>query len=211
MMKIVTKSIFITLLTFSASTQAALVADQVAFGPGTGVSGGLGTVGQSFQPAATNLAGIDLSVYSVAKFTGNGGEIDYTADLTLSLHAASGPEDFLAFSTTPLVTVNYFLDTGTSRAGIAEFRWAPFEVTPDSYYAISLTTDNGYFAASSVNPYTRGQVMEFGLQRDYFDLDFITYYDDEFTSAVPIPAAAWLFTSGLIGLSAVARRRRPVR
>ena len=209
MMKTVSMSIVVTLLTFSASIQAALVADQVAFGPGDIVSGGLGTVGQSFQPGATNLAGIDLYLYSVAKFTGNDGEIDYTANLTLSLHAASSSEDFSAFNTPALVTANYFLDTGTSRTGTAEFRWTPIEVSPDSYYAISLTTDNGVYGAASNNPYTRGQVMEFGLQRDYFDLDFTTYYDDEFTSAVPIPAAAWLFASGLIGLSAVARRPRP--
>ena len=41
MMKTVSMSIVVTLLTFSASIQAALVADQVAFGPGDNVSGGL--------------------------------------------------------------------------------------------------------------------------------------------------------------------------
>ncbi|MGR8949269.1 MAG: hypothetical protein ACU84Q_14570 [Gammaproteobacteria bacterium] len=195
---------FITIL--STQVSAALLTDQITFGPTTGVGGGLGTVGQSFQPSATNIAGIDLFVYSVAKFTGNNGEIDYTANLTLSLHAASSTEDFSAFSTPALVSANYFLDTNSSREGTAEFRWSPIAVTPDSYYAISLSTDNGVYGAASTNPYARGQVMEFGLGRDYFDLDMTTYYDDTF-GVVPLPASVWLFGSALFGLIRLANSR----
>lgn len=42
--------------------------------------------------------------------------------------------------------------------------------------------------------------------------DVVTYTDGEVTvvSAVPVPAAVWLFGSGLLGLVGVARRRRSV-
>lgn len=49
------------------------------------------------------------------------------------------------------------------------------------------------------------------------DLDCAQFCDNDFTdmvvgmtdvSAVPVPAAAWLFGSGIFGLASIARRRR---
>jgi len=56
-----------------------------------------------------------------------------------------------------------------------------------------------------------------GLQNDFIDIDSIieiqfsstssSYLVRDNISAVPVPAAAWLFGSGLIGLIGVARRK----
>ena len=105
-----------------------------------------------------------------------------------------------------LATADFFLDTGPGQTGWAELRWDAIQVTPETYYIMELTTDNGSFGIG-VNTYDRGQRLEPGIQRDYFDLNFITYSDDAFVSAVPVPAAVWLFGSGLIGLIGVARRK----
>lgn len=95
-----------------------------------------------------------------------------------------------------LATVNFFLNKGPRQIGWAEHRWDVIQMTQETQYIMELTTDNGVFG-SGANIYDRGQRLESGLQRDYFDLNFITYFDDAFVSPVPVPAAVWLFDSGL--------------
>ncbi|MGR8918850.1 MAG: hypothetical protein ACU85V_04475 [Gammaproteobacteria bacterium] len=197
-------SLLLALTTIAPFAGAALVEDQRAFSASSGVSGGFtGTVAQSFQPGAENLAGVDVFLYSVARFIPDGGgAVDYTADTTLSVYSASGPEDFSYVANPPLTTAAFFLDTGTSREGWAEFRFDPVAVTPDTFYVLEFTTDNGAFGAASSDPYARGQALESGLGRDYFDLHFLTFSDDSF--AVPLPAGIWLLAPAL---AAFLRRR----
>jgi hypothetical protein len=193
-----------TTLVLSTNANSALIIDQQST---YSVSGGVSTQIQSFTPAADNIAGVDAYLYSVASFIEGGSEINYTANVSLKLYAASGPEDFLYINNDALATANFTLDTGTSRTGWAELRWDAIQVTPETYYIMELTTDNGVFG-NGINTYDRGQRLEPGLQRDYFDLNFKTYFDDTFVSSVPIPAAVWLFGSGLIGLIGIARRKK---
>ncbi|MGB1142704.1 MAG: VPLPA-CTERM sorting domain-containing protein [Halioglobus sp.] len=195
-------------LALSSATQGAtLVVDQQGFLPTTQRSGGVtGTGVQTFVPTQSNLAGVDIYLFSVAQFLFDGsGGIDFTADVTLNVYAASGPEDFQYDENGAIVSSALLLDTQGTQEGWAEFRWNPVAVTPATFYALEFTTDNGAFAASSDNPYGAGQRLEPGLGRDYFDLQFITYYDEGF-AVVPVPAAAWLFGSAVLGLAALRRR-----
>ncbi len=184
-------------------TWAALVIDQEGFGPSDGVSGGwTGTRAQSFQPAANNIAGVDIYLYSVAKWIDDGPEIDYTANVSFSLYAASGPEDFGYAANPVLADGTFFLDAGTPRVGWAVFRFAPVPVTPETYYVLQFTTDNGNFGVTTNNTYKRGQTLEPGLERDYFDLHFITYSESTF-----VPEPATLVMLGLGGLFLLKRRK----
>ncbi len=189
----------VALILAAPFAHAAIVIDQQGLTSSDVVSGGVNPGIQSFQPSVNNIAGIDVFLYSVAKFDGNGG-IDYTADVTFSLYQATGPEDFSYASNSVLASGTFLLDTLTTREGWAEFRFAPLAVTPDSYYIFEVTTDNGFFGVSSNNSYLRGQRLEPGLGRDYFDMHFISYADTEF-NAIPLPAAAWLFGFAMTGLA----------
>ena len=75
--------------------------------------------------------------------------------------------------------------------------------------------DAQYAANPGLNPFnfagqfTVGNTYELVLLSSSFDSD---YYDEEWqfnltTSPVPVPAAAWLFGSGLLGLASIARRK----
>lgn len=192
----------------SFNANSALIIDQEST---YSVKGGVGTYVQSFMPEANNIAGVDAYLYSVASYIDGGPEINYTANVSLNLYAASGPEDYSYVNNDVLASASFFLDTGTSRTGWAELRWDAIQVTPDTYYIMELVTDNGVFG-SGTNTYDRGQRLEGGsLQRDYFDLNFKTYYDESFVATtVPVPAAVWLFGSGLVGLIGLARRKAHV-
>ncbi len=196
-------------LTLSAQTSAALVVDQESLFQRSGGFSGLAA--QSFLPSVNSISGIDVFMFNIASDNGSN-----TANLTAKLYKANGPEDFNSTLTPVLASTSILLDTTANASpfeGWAELRWGAVAITPESYYIITLTTDNGLFSVNATttlnNPYSRGQFVEFNsfLPRDYFDLNFKTYYDDNLASAVPVPAAAWLFGSGLIGLVGIARRK----
>ena len=89
--------------------------------------------------------------------------------------------------------------------------------------AIGLSIDGGLVGLSSVSPLAGGWTLEtvqcmatatshdlsFGLGsmagRSYMSMDGISLAE---ASPVPIPAAAWLFGSGLIGLAGLKRRQK---
>ena len=51
--------------------------------------------------------------------------------------------------------------------------------------------------------------LDFGLETTGFRDDQIRWNIDSFSvSAVPVPAAVWLFMSGIAGLGAIARKKR---
>ncbi len=187
----------VALFLCAGPASAALVVDQQGFGPTTGVGGGFtGVARQSFRPTADNLAGVDQFFYSVARFVDSG--IDYTTNVSLRVFEASSQEDFGYAANDPLVEAALLLDTDGTREGTAAFRFAPVAITPEDWYVLEFTFNSGAAATSASNPYARGQAVEFGSQRDYFDLDFVTYSDDAFV--VPLPPAAALFLPAVLML-----------
>jgi len=74
-------------------------------------------------------------------------------------------------------------------------------------FGISSFTGSQQILSSDANPYADG--IQYNNPTFYgstptWDLMFQTHVD---TAVVPIPAAAWLFGSGLLGLVGIARRK----
>ena len=183
-----TVSICLAIIT-STPSMASILTDQASIGS---IQGGYsGVVVQTFTPTQDNIAGVD------AFLTGTG---SFDANVTLNLWSELRV-DSPVFS----MTLN-----DVPRGTLMEFRWDAVEINPANIYYLEFS-NSGFLAMGALipGPYSDGAVIEGGgnLFNGGADLYFSTYYDDTFVSSVPVPAAAWLFGSGLLGLVGVARRK----
>ena len=88
-------------------------------------------------------------------------------------------------------------DTGAVLGNGYQTQWTGLGSTLQSWLD-GATVNNGLFFAYS------GSVLDF---EEYTAASNVTWTIDATVSAVPVPAAAWLFGSGLLGLVGVARRK----
>ena len=158
-------------------------------------TGSIDTVmGQSFSPTFNWLDHVELQLNS------QGGE-------------ASAHVDIMDLPTGSILGSSYTLTFDSSAIVLAHFEFTPIDISSYSSLFIRVVRDsprnvgaflNGGF---DLNTYAGGQAYQSntvccdGFQPDS-DLWFRTG-----ASAVPVPAAAWLFGSGLIGLVGLARRK----
>jgi len=89
-----------------------------------------------------------------------------------------------------------------------------------SVYGISNTSpfsnlqSNGYWSATEYAPYAASNAWYFDMAsggQNYIPMDVSSYawaVQSGDVGAVPVPAAVWLFGSGLVGLIGLARRKR---
>ena len=73
-------------------------------------------------------------------------------------------------------------------------------------FSAALTAGNDY--TLTVQRYFIGSSTVQGINYTIIDMQQTANFDWQIVSAVPVPAAAWLFGSGLIGLIGVARRKK---
>lgn len=163
-------------------------------------------VGQSFTAGLTGLL-TQIDVFS-------NGQIMGTNDLTMELREGDGTAGTLLGSTTISVGNNAF-DFGLGGYTVSiDTTGFGVNVTPGSVYTFLFTNVTGsgdlalrgILTAYDTDPYAGGRAYEgpgYGDQPTW-DQMFQTHVQ---VSAVPIPAAAWLFGSGLLGLIGVARRK----
>lgn len=180
----------LAMLLSSGANAASLVVDQI----GSSFSnGGYGTpVVQTFTPSENNIAGVDVLISGTSALTAN---------VSVSLYSDEALTDLLA--------VDSIADH--PRSTIAEFRWTPIAVVPETIYYFEFVAGVLSIAAgisNTTDPYDRGNIIQGGgnLFFNFEDAVFSTYYDTEF-SVVPIPAALWLFASAFALLGWVRKAR----
>ncbi len=181
-------------LALSLNTNAAVVTIDQQHTPfkNGGYTGG--SVAQSFIPTLDNISGVDVDFYN---FSG-------TRDLTLRLWSTLG-------TGTPLVEIlaEDLTACGPSDLACQEFRFSTVSIAPESTLYIELlwdSNDGGAIGATrtTTQNYLDGEVLCTGCGNTADgDILFRTYG----VSAVPIPAAAWLFGSAILGLGALKRKK----
>ena len=184
----------LTLIVFFVCNCAHALTLEIDQRGGSAGGGGYGSpVVQTFMPAQDNIAGIDVLI---------GGSAVLTADVTVNVFS----EADLA---SPLATAT-ILDH--PRGDIAEFRWEPVAVVPESVYRMQFIAGALLVVShvsNTVDPYTRGNIIEAdgNLNFAFEDALFTTYYDADF-APVPLPGAIWLIGAALA--ATLRYRRRPV-
>ncbi len=138
-----------------------------------------GPVVQTFTPAQNNIGGVDVQINGTAALT---------ATVSVALYSDPALNNLIATDT----IADHPRDT------VAAFRWNPIAVLPETTYYFEFLTGLlgvGIGVNNTVDPYDRGNITTPG-GLGFADVQFSTYYDADF-APVPVPAAAWLFISGL--------------
>lgn len=165
-------------------SRAALIVDQEnSTGGGRLNISYFSPMGQSFIPSQSNLAAIAYlggsSTYLNIREDNMTGSILYTTD-----SETPGSDGYTFFDIDP----GLWLTVGETYV---------FEIVGSGM----ITRD-----ANLGDPYTNGGLYYQGGFYAGDDAVFRTYYDDDATPPVPVPAAAWLLGSGLLGLIGIRRK-----
>lgn len=150
-----------------------------------------------FVENGTVGAGVQLAIFNDSEAVANGAQITTsTGLLTVTLvpvnFAEGGVIDFLG-------------SVGTGGVFLATNQTSIFTLDAiNDNFIVGISTDNGgtWFADTgfSGGPANSGELSFNGLNGGSFVVDVQV-------AVIPVPAAAWLFASGLLGLVGVSRRR----
>ena len=156
-----------------------------------------GEVIQSFTPAQDNIAGVDVSVSGTAAL------VD---DVTLEIFTTLTPIGGGGVSFGGLLVSQTLQDV--PRSTTAQFRFAPVAVVPEQLLYMRLFFPKLSIATNFPNDaYSRGTLIDPATGNDLnYDSLFVTYYDDAFSSTVPVPASAVLMAP-VFGVLLMARNR----
>jgi len=214
-----------TLVIQSSTTSASTIAATTTFSGGN----------TNWNPANSQVAGWDFTVDSVLTINALG-IFDSGGDGILPAnHGLALSHNIKIYDVTgPLIT-SAFIDAGTDDPLIEKTRWVQIPdvvLQPGVTYTImaddmcvkdnnggdgcetdfisyasgiSLIEGYGYFDGEPLDLSARSSGDRFTVPNGFLGPNFA--YLDEF-SVVPVPAAMWLFGSGLLGLIGIARRKK---
>ncbi len=109
------------------------------------------------------------------------------------------------------------MEWGYSHTNIATFLKTDEDLVNDTWYhfkvvidgdSVSAYVDDVLYASASSLPYSSGQI---GLVWDNNYPSLAASFDNVQVSTVPLPAAVWLFGSGLLGLIGFSKRKKAAR
>ena len=184
---------------FSGWTQFPNGGTQAITSPGSNASGPASTyAGNLFVPVNTGGGAIDNLLKNANLQAGNltpGASITVSFDLRGTLSGAGG-----------VVFVELFSELSGGGTSASEILYGPPLFPTAGWTNYSFTTNLGPDVSGGATVQLKascGPVVGCGVDA-YFDN--LTITTD--VSAVPVPAAVWLFGSGLLGLVGVARRKK---
>jgi hypothetical protein len=163
---------------------------------------------QSFMQSQGNIAGAGL--FLTPRTGGNGDITIALLDDTMTLKRSG---------TLAVDTTSSDWDPDDDGEWVDVF-WAPLVASlTDTFYlrfTSGVTGESGFLAGAALNGSpnsdqyikgiaTIGSTKYDGTAEPFRDVTFRTYYDNDL-SAVPVPAAAWLFGTALIGFIGFSRR-----
>ncbi len=146
------------------------------------------------QPSNGHFNGTDLVEANVfQEQTVNAGDVGSTWEFQFDAKRGD-----IAGSTTALA----FIKTLDPNAGFATTNFLTLDTT-------SLSTDwNTFSIAIAIDAALTGQILQFGFLSVASNFEASgNFYDNVSFSQVPVPAALWLFMSGIAGLAAMRRRK----
>lgn len=212
-------------LNITAGTHACLAGaadtwNGCAFGAATSTGGSYFQMGGNFANSLSSSVGLEVGAGTAQTFVGTAPTVVPSSPVDPSLVGGNITDPWLFFSTTQY-GVNYSNSDitlvgggGTAAADMSGWRVAWSEVAeinmgegaPGVFTYDATTWSLDY---SAVVP--AGDASGFGGTQ--YDLHLEGTYTGDLAgqiNAVPVPAAAWLFGSGLLGLVGVARRKATV-
>lgn len=162
----------------------------------------------------TGITGVEVAGYGTWDVTFNDlwqGDLyaqDFAQKATTSIHDIFSPGGFLSgsvYDTRPYYNIEGCRDSNHCDT---------FTVYDDSHVNDSISYVRGYFWRNFSGNYPAAESPETatiysqGIQSPLSLSNVIhaSWDNSQYVSSVPVPAAAWLFGSGLIGLISVARR-----
>lgn len=185
-MKIIKSLSFLTCLLFGHANAATISFDTSSSTTSLGQTFSLSIIGTDFLNSADG-GGIDLSfnkdVISILSVSINESVWDFGG-----LGISTGTIDN-SLGTVNGIMVNTFADVGTA-----------FTVATIEFQAIGLGVSDLLLNEFNLNPWASGgSVINPALESSSITVE---------ASVVPVPAAVWLFGSGILGLIGVARRKK---
>lgn len=177
------------LLVTAGGASAALIVDQHqdAYSGHWLNMGYASPLGQEFVPDVSNLAAVDLYVNLNSGTSG--------PELSVNIREETITGDILASGTIDSTVQGWNLVT------LDDYAW----LDVGSLYVIQFISTSPNGVCLTGDNYADGAYIFQGTPKaSGTDLSFHTYYDD--TASVPIPGAAWLLGSGLLGLVGIRRR-----
>ena len=132
-------------------------------------------------------------------------------DFTIDGTAFALITDFAPPTAVDIADVDFLLNTTFSSTNGIDYIFAGGSVTSGSYLNTTVTTlsiSSNYGYASFIADFADGGRIEGGfLLSGDLSGDFTGSVLTAKASVVPVPAAVWLFASGLIGLAGIGRRK----
>ena len=183
-------------LTFSAANPARAVPISYTFeGVGTGSLGGTAFTSEQFTISVS--ADTDLVVVPFP-----GSSLSRTENLAANISFSGGSGGIFTVPTSTVVR----RDLGDIIFGRLDFNLALFSTFRPEYMSYDLISDIG--PLTDLNPEIplnqfSNVPLDTGLLT-FSSIDTITFQ----AAVVPIPAAVWLFCSGLLGMIGIARRKK---
>lgn len=192
-------AVSVLFLVFSITSHASLYTiDQQndSLGIGGGYTTGSSIMGQSFSPTFNFLDHIELQINAQST----------TGTTTVHVNIMDSPTGSILGSSNPLS-----FTTNTIQLG--HFEFTPTDISAYSSLFISVVRDSGVGAGAflaggfGANSYAGGAAYSDNIANPGFQNNSDLWFRTG-VSAVPVPAAVWLFGSGLLGLIGIARRKK---